>query len=248
MGYTPIAIEQKSLEVSSPSDITIPGLSGRIKLKDIAVFSRQFATMINSGLSLIRALAILTEQTENKQLAKVVGEVRLDVERGSSLSAAMSKHPKVFNHLYIAMVKSGEAGGVLDAVLTRLADTIEKQVELRRKVKSAMTYPIVVLVICSVIATAMLLLIVPQFKAIYADLGGTLPLPTRVLISISDLLKTFFPIFVLLRRRRGLRVPEVDQDATRAGRSGTRSSCGSRSAGTWCARRRSPASPARSRR
>jgi type IV pilus assembly protein PilC len=196
MGYTPIAIEQKSSK-SLSSDISIPGLGGRIKLKDTAVFSRQFATMINSGLSLIRALAILTEQTENPQLAKVAGDVRLDVERGSSLSAAMSKHPKVFNHLYIAMVKSGEAGGVLDSVLTRLADTIEKQVELRRKIKSAMTYPIVVLVICSVIATAMLLLIVPQFKAIYADLGGTLPLPTRILISISDLLKKFFPIFVL---------------------------------------------------
>ncbi len=197
MGYTPIAIEQKSSK-SLTSEVSIPGLSGRIKLKDTAVFSRQFATMINSGLSLIRALAILTEQTENQQLAKVAGDVRLDVERGSSLSAAMSKHPKVFNHLYIAMVKSGEAGGVLDSVLTRLADTIEKQVELRRKIRSAMTYPIVVLAICSVIATAMLLLIVPQFKSIYADLGGTLPLPTRVLISVSDLLKKFFLVVIVL--------------------------------------------------
>jgi type IV pilus assembly protein PilC len=197
MGYTPIAIEEKSSK-SLSSDIKIPGFGPKVKLKDVAVFSRQFATMINSGLSLIRALAILTDQTESPVLAKVAGEVRLDVERGSSLSAALSKHPKVFNHLYIAMVKSGEAGGVLDAVLMRLADTIEKQVELRRKVKSAMTYPVVVLVICSVIATAMLLLIVPQFKAIYADLGGTLPLPTRVLISVSDLLKKFFPIFIVL--------------------------------------------------
>ncbi len=197
MGYTPIAIEQKSTK-SLSSDLKIPGFGGKVKLKDTAVFSRQFATMINSGLSLIRALAILTEQTENPVLAKVAGDVRLDVERGSSLSAALSKHPKVFNHLYIAMVKSGEAGGVLDSVLTRLADTIEKQLELRRKIRSAMTYPIVVLTICSVIAIAMLLLIVPQFKAIYADLGGTLPLPTRVLISVSDLLKTFFPIFILL--------------------------------------------------
>ncbi len=197
MGYTPIAIEEKSGK-SLTSDVKIPGFGPKVKLKDVAVFSRQFATMINSGLSLIRALAILTDQTENPLLAGVAGEVRLDVERGSSLSAALSKHPKVFNHLYIAMVKSGEAGGVLDAVLLRLADTIEKQVELRRKVRSAMTYPVVVLVICSVIATAMLLLIVPQFKAIYADLGGTLPLPTRILISVSDLLKKFFPIVVIL--------------------------------------------------
>jgi type IV pilus assembly protein PilC len=197
MGYTPVAIEEKSGK-SLSSDVSIPGFGPKVKLKDVAVFSRQFATMINSGLSLIRALAILADQTESPVLKKTAAEVRLDVERGSSLSAALARHPKVFNHLYIAMVKSGEAGGVLDAVLMRLADTIEKQVELRRKVKSAMTYPVVVLVICSVIATAMLLLIVPQFKAIYADLGGTLPLPTRLLISISDLLKTFFPLFVIL--------------------------------------------------
>ena len=197
MGYTPVAIEEKS-STSFRADVKIPGLGGKPKLKNLAVFSRQFSTMINSGLSLIRALAILTEQTEDPLLARVAGEVRLDVERGSSLSAALGRHPKIFNHLYIAMVKSGEAGGALDAVLVRLADTIEKQVELRRKIKSAMTYPIVVLVICSVIATAMLLLIVPQFKSIYASLGGTLPLPTRILISVSDLLKTFFPVFILL--------------------------------------------------
>jgi type IV pilus assembly protein PilC len=178
--------------------VKIPGLSGRVKLKDIAVFSRQFATMVNSGLSLLRALAILAEQTENQELARVVGEVRLDVERGSSLSAAMSRHPKVFNRLYISMVRSGEIGGVLDSVLMRLADTIEKQVELRRKVKSAMTYPAVVAVLVCVIALAMLLFIVPQFKSIYAELGGELPLPTRILISISDLVKTFFPIIFLL--------------------------------------------------
>jgi type IV pilus assembly protein PilC len=197
MGYTPIAIEQRSGS-SLKTDVKIPGLGGRVKLKDVAVFSRQFATMINSGLSLIRALAILTEQTENPQLAKVVNDVRLDVERGSALSVALGRHPKVFNRLYVAMVKSGEAGGVLDSVLLRLADTIEKQVELRRKIRSAMTYPIVVLSICTLIATAMLLFIVPQFKAIYADLGGELPLPTKVLISISGLLRKFFPIFVLL--------------------------------------------------
>jgi type IV pilus assembly protein PilC len=197
MGYTPIAIEQKTSS-SLKGDVKIPGFGPKVKLKDVAVFSRQFATMIDSGLSLIRALAILADQTENPELSRVAAAVRLDVERGASLSAAMSRHPKVFNHLYIAMVKSGEAGGVLDAVLLRLADTIEKQVELRRKIKSAMTYPIVVLVICTVIATAMLLLIVPQFKAIYADLGGTLPLPTRILITVSDILKKFFPIVLIL--------------------------------------------------
>jgi type IV pilus assembly protein PilC len=197
MGYTPIAVEAQH-ENKLKADIKIPGLSGRVKLRDIAVFSRQFATMINSGLSLIRSLAILADQTENPELARVLGEVRLDVEKGVSLSSAISKHPKVFNRLYIAMVRSGEIGGVLDAVLMRLADTIEKQVELRRKVRSAMTYPIVALSICILIATAMLLFIVPQFKAIYTDLGGQLPLPTRILISLSDMLKTWFPVVIVL--------------------------------------------------
>jgi type IV pilus assembly protein PilC len=197
MGYTPIAVEAKH-DNKLKADLKIPGLSGRVKLRDIAVFSRQFATMINSGLSLIRSLAILSEQTENAELARVLGEVRLDVEKGVSLSQAIAKHPKVFSRLYIAMVRSGEIGGVLDAVLMRLADTIEKQVELRRKIRSAMTYPIVALSICILIATAMLLFIVPQFKAIYTDLGGQLPLPTRVLISMSNILKSFFPIVVVV--------------------------------------------------
>ncbi len=196
MGYTPIAVEAKNAS-KLKGDIKIPGMGGRVKMKDIAVFSRQFAVMINSGLSLIRALAILAEQTENPELAKIIGEIRLDVEKGVSLSTALAKHPKVFSRLYIAMVRSGEVGGVLDAVLMRLADTIEKQVELRRKVKSAMTYPVVALSICLLISAAMLLFIVPQFKAIYTDLGGQLPLPTRVLISLSDMLKSYF-LFVFL--------------------------------------------------
>jgi len=197
MGYTPIAVEAKH-DNKLKADIKIPGFSGRVKLRDVAVFSRQFATMINSGLSLIRALAILADQTENPELARVAGEIRLDVEKGVSLSQALSKHPKVFSRLYIAMVRSGEIGGVLDAVLVRLADTIEAQVELRRKVRSAMTYPVVALSLCLLIATAMLLFIVPQFKAIYTDLGGQLPLPTRVLISVSNILKSYFLVVLAL--------------------------------------------------
>jgi len=184
MGYTPINVEQRDTSKLN-TDIKIPGLSNRVKLKDVAVFSRQFATMINSGLTLLRSLAILAEQTENKELARIANEVRLDVERGSSLSGAMAKHPKAFNRLYVSMVKSGEAGGVLDSVLVRLADTIEKQVELRRKVKSAMTYPAVVSVLVLFIASAMILFVVPMFKNIYKDLGGTLPTPTRILLAIS---------------------------------------------------------------
>jgi type IV pilus assembly protein PilC len=195
MGYTPISIEKRG----SPgvfAEVKIPGLTDRVKLKDVAVFSRQFATMINSGLSLLRALAILAEQTENKELARIVGEVRIDVEKGSSLSGALARHPKAFTRLYVSMVRSGEAGGTLDSVLLRLADTIEKQVELRRKVKSAMTYPIVVFVLVIMIATAMLVFIVPTFKSMYADLGGKLPALTRLLIAVSDATRTLFPFII----------------------------------------------------
>jgi type IV pilus assembly protein PilC len=169
----------------------------KVKLKDLAIFSRQFSTMVGSGLPMLRALATLETQTSSKALATAVSEVRQDVERGSSLSASMAKHPKVFNNLYVAMVKSGETGGVLDAVLDRLAGNLEREVSLRGRIKSAMTYPIVVLGFVTLIMMAMLLFIVPQFKSIYAELHGTLPLPTRILLAVSDAVRTKLP-FVLV--------------------------------------------------
>src|SRR5437867_6140879 len=170
LGYVPIAIDRRD-EALASGELKIPGLGTRIKLKDTAVFSRQFATMINSGLSLLRSLYILAEQTENKALAKVIDQVRRDVERGSSLSQAIAKHPKAFSRLYVSMVRSGEAGGVLDTVLLQLASTIEKQVELRRKIKSAMTYPIVVFALVCLIVLAMLMFVVPTFKHLSSDRG-----------------------------------------------------------------------------
>lgn len=169
----------------------------KVKLKAISIFSRQFATMINSGLPLLRAMSILEQQTEAKELAKVIGQIRVDVEQGTALSAAMGKHPNAFSRLYVSMVRAGETGGVLDSVLLRLADTLEREVELRRKVKSAMAYPVVVMVIVVLILSAMLLFVVPTFKNLFANLGGTLPLPTRLLLSISDGFKKYF-IFVFL--------------------------------------------------
>jgi type IV pilus assembly protein PilC len=133
MGYIPLAIDKKG-DSGLQKEIKLPFSGGkRTKLKDIAIFSRQFATMINSGLSLLRSLYILAEQTENKALADVLNTVRQDVEKGSSLSQALARHPKTFSRLYVAMVRAGETGGVLDSVLLQLATTIEKQVELRRK-------------------------------------------------------------------------------------------------------------------
>jgi type IV pilus assembly protein PilC len=191
MGYTPISVAATTQSVTD-KPMRLPGLGNRVKLKDVAVFSRQFATMINSGLSLLRSLAILAEQTESAPLAAIANEVRLDVEKGSSLSAALARHPKAFNRLYVAMVRSGEIGGVLDTVLLRLADTIEKQVELRRKVRSAMTYPAVVMVLVLLIVTGMLLFVIPMFKSLYDELGGELPLPTRILIGVSGIARTYW--------------------------------------------------------
>lgn len=195
MGYVPLAID-KQASAGLKTEIKLPG-SGKPKLKDIAVFSRQFAVMIDSGLSLLRALYILEDQTENKALAKIIGEVRADVEKGTSLSQALGRHPKTFSRLYISMVRSGETGGNLDSVLVQLATTIEKQVELRQKVRSAMTYPVAVLCLVILILFAMLIFIVPTFKDLYADLGGTLPLPTRILLKVSSLTVKLLPLIIL---------------------------------------------------
>jgi type IV pilus assembly protein PilC len=182
MGYAPIQITEAKAGLKA--EISLPGMN-RIKLKDLAVFSRQFATMINSGLSLLRALTILAEQTENKRLAEIVGQVRNEVEQGAALSTALGRHPRTFNRLYVSMVKAGEVGGFLDRVLLDLAASIEKEVELRGKVRAAMTYPVVVFVLVILIVTAMLLFIVPVFDRLYAQLQGELPWLTRMLVNIS---------------------------------------------------------------
>ena len=197
MGYIPLQIDAKP-KGGLKTELKIPGLSGRVKMKDLAIFSRQFATMINAGLSLLRSLNILAEQTENKALAGAINQVRQDVETGGSLSGSLGKHPKIFNHLYVSMVKSGESGGNLDEVLLRLADTIEKQVALKSKVKSAATYPVMVSFMVFGITAAMLLFVVPMFKNLYSTLGGTLPLPTRALLGMSDLVKKTAPFLVPL--------------------------------------------------
>src|SRR5580765_4798367 len=141
-----------------------------VKLKDLAIFSREFATMVNAGLPILRAMSILEGQAASPILKTAVSDIRLDVERGSSLSVSMAKHPKVFNRLYVAMVRSGETGGILDQVLERLATNLEREVNLRNRIRSAMTYPIVVLGFVFMILIAMLVFIVPQFQSIYTQL------------------------------------------------------------------------------
>jgi type IV pilus assembly protein PilC len=193
-GLVPIQISKES-KVGLKMEFQIK--QPRVKLKDIAVFSRQFATMINSGLSLLRTLIILSEQTENPTLAKAIGALRDDVERGSSLSAAMSKHPKIFTKLYVSMVKAGETGGQLDVVLVRVAESLEADYKLRQKVKSAMTYPVIVTGISVLLVAVMLVFIVPTFAAMFEDLGGELPLPTKILVIASNQAKILVPLAVV---------------------------------------------------
>ncbi len=185
MGYVPVKISEVKSD-GLKTEIRIPGLSDRVKLKDLAIFSRQFATMIGSGLSMIRALSILKEQTENRKLAETVDEIRTQVEAGGSLSDALSQHPKIFPTLYVAMVRAGEAAGMLDLVLLRIAAMLEADVKLRSKIKSAMTYPVIVFVMAILLSTVMLVFIVPTFAAMFEDLGGELPLMTRMLVTASD--------------------------------------------------------------
>jgi type IV pilus assembly protein PilC len=193
MGMTPVEVKKANAGLKMEINLR----PGRVKLKQVAIFCRQFATMVNSGLPILRALSILADQTESKELAKVLVQARTDVEQGSSLSAAMGKHPKAFNNTFIAMVKAGETGGVLDDVLLQLASQIEKEVSLRRQIKSAMTYPVVVVCLVVLIMSAMLLFIVPQFETIYASLDSALPLPTTILLAVSRVFTKYWWMVIL---------------------------------------------------
>jgi type IV pilus assembly protein PilC len=193
-GMIPLEITKEG-KVSMKMEINIR--QPKVKLKDLAIFSRQFATMINGGLTLLRALTILSEQTENKLLAETITNVRDDVERGSSLSGAMSKHPKVFNRLFVSLIRAGETGGQLETVLTRVADTYEADYKLRQKVKSAMTYPVVVAFIAVALLIVMLIFIVPTFAEMFEDLGGELPLPTKILVTMSENSRILVPLMIV---------------------------------------------------
>lgn len=196
MGVATLSISEVS-NTGLNREINIPGLGDRISMKDLAIMSRQLATMINAGLSLLRSLNILAEQTENKPLAKVLFQVRSDVEAGMSLSAALGKHPMVFPPLMINMIRAGEVGGFLDQVLLSVAANYESEVKLRAKIKSAMTYPVVVFCMAILAVVGMLLFIVPIFVKMFDDLGGELPLPTRVLVFLSELMKWLAPVLAV---------------------------------------------------
>ena len=161
---------------------------GKVKAKDLAIFTRQFSVMIDAGLPLVQCLEILGAQQEDKGFQKIIAAVRQDVEQGATLQTALSKHPKAFNDLYVNMVGAGEAGGILDVILQRLSGYIEKAVKLTAKVKSAMIYPIAVISIALIVVVIIMVKVIPVFSAMYEGLGSTLPLPTRICIGISNIL------------------------------------------------------------
>jgi type IV pilus assembly protein PilC len=171
----------------------LQGIFG-VGLKDLALFSRQFSTMISAGLSLVRVLSILEQQTSNKKLREVAGQVRLDVEAGRPLSEALGRHPKVFSSLYVNMVKAGETGGVLDEVLERISTFLEKEQALRSKVRAAMVYPALLTVAALLGLLFMTIVILPQFQTLFKELGGeaSLPLPTQVAMAVSVVIRRFW--------------------------------------------------------
>ena len=174
----------------------------KIKPRSMQIFSRQFSTMIEAGLNIVASLVILEQQTDDAYLAEVIAELRADVEGGLLLSQAMARHPKVFNELYVSMVQAGEASGMLDNVLDRVAEQIEKETKLKRRVKGAMVYPTVVFTFASLVLVAMLLFIVPIFAKIFTELHGQLPFLTRIVLGASNLLRDrwyiIFPLIGLL--------------------------------------------------
>jgi len=163
-------------------ELRIPGFEPKITSKDLVVFTRQFATMIDAGLPLVQCLDILGKQQENKTFKRILTKVKEDVESGSTFADALKKHPKAFDELYVNLVAAGEIGGILDTILNRLASYIEKALKLKKKVKSAMTYPTTIIGIAVVVIAVILIFVIPSFEKMFKDFGGELPMPTQIVI------------------------------------------------------------------
>lgn len=182
----PVASRIREKGTGLETELTIPGFGAKVKPKEVSLFTRQFATMIDAGLPIVQCLDILTEQSESKLLRKTIHDIRLDVEGGSTLADAMAKHPKIFDNLYVNMVQAGEAGGVLNTILNRVALFIEKANKLKRKVKGAMIYPTAILAVAVIVVAILLIFVIPVFAELYGSMGKALPAPTQITINISN--------------------------------------------------------------
>jgi len=191
-------ITPAKVKPAAATDAKAGKLGKKVKTKNLAVFTRQFSVMIDAGLPLVQCLDILGSQEDDKNFAAVILQTRSDVESGSSLADAMRQHPKTFDPLYTNMVAAGEAGGILDTILKRLASYIEKAVKLAGQVKSAMIYPVAVIVIAALVVGVILWKVIPTFASLFAGLGASLPLPTRIVIALSDNLVRFFPFLLVV--------------------------------------------------
>ncbi len=186
-----------------PTDISpkpkslLGSMRGKVTEKDLVIFTRQFATMIGAGLPLVQALDILSKQTENSSFAKTIGDIKSDVEGGSTFADALRKFPRIFTDLYSNMVAAGESGGILDTILVRLATYIEKSQKLKRKVKGAMVYPSVVITVAILVIAIIMIFVVPTFGKMFSQLGGTLPAPTQLIINISNFLSGIGGLIIL---------------------------------------------------
>ena len=195
MGYVPLDV--RPANAGMQREISF-GRKKRVKLKDLSVFARQFATMIDAGLTMLRALTILSEQVEKPEFRRVLRQVKEDLEAGMSLSVAFAKSPDVFPVLMVSMTKAGEAGGFLDVAMRQIADNFEAEVKLRQKIKAAMTYPVVVFILAILMCIGMLIFVVPVFESMFDGLGGELPLPTKFLVFLSSTMRFLLPIFIVL--------------------------------------------------
>src|SRR5512144_725771 len=183
---------------AKPKEMKLKFGAPKVTDKDIVILTRQLATMIDAGLPLVQCLDILGSQTEHKALAVVVGQVRTDVETGATFADALKKHPKIFDNLYVNMVAAGEAGGILDTILQRLAAYMEKFAKIKRQIKSAMVYPAVILFVAVAVVALLMVVVAPMLAAMFADMGQALPLPTRIVITISNFLKGWGGLGILI--------------------------------------------------
>jgi type IV pilus assembly protein PilC len=181
-------------------EISIPGFGERLKARDLSVFTRQFATMIDAGLPIVQCLDIQAEQTESKLLRNTLRTIKQDVEGGSTLAEGLRKHPRIFDDLYVNMVQAGEAGGVLNAILNRIALFIEKANKLKKKVKGAMIYPCTIIVVAIVVVAILLIFVIPVFAELYGSMGKALPAPTQITINISNWVRAncIYMVFALV--------------------------------------------------
>jgi type IV pilus assembly protein PilC len=194
------ALKRNGIQVLSVKPQSAAGTKsfGKVKAKDLAIFTRQFSVMIDAGLPLVQCLEILGAQQVDKTFQKIIAAVRSDVEQGATLQTALAKHPRAFNDLYVNMVGAGEAGGILDLILQRLSGYIEKAVKLTGKVKGAMTYPITIICIAISVVGIIMVKVIPVFSQMYEGMGSSLPVPTQVCIGISNVIIHYFPVLVIV--------------------------------------------------